>query len=107
MKTKKGTGKLVRIISTDGHPNWPIIGYIETRDVPLIWKSDGKFDMTHKSEYDLIQVPVKHTLDVWLNIYPSGASYNYETKEIADSRAAQRRIACLHIVREYTEGEGL
>lgn len=101
-------GKPVKIISTDGHPNCPIVGYIENRDVPVTWNPDGKFcSGAHESEIDLINVPQKRTLDVWVNVYPNNEVFSYSTKETADKLAGTHRLACIHIVREYEEGEGL
>lgn len=60
------------------------------------------------ADIDLFQVPQKRTLDVWVNVYADGTTGSVRnSKEDADYHRLHNRIACLHIVREYTEGEGL
>ena len=52
--------------------------------------------------------PVKHKLDVWMNLYKNQSYGYHNTKEAADKyRDKESCIACLHIEREFEEGEGL
>jgi len=55
----------------------------------------------------LFNAPEKRTLDVWLNVYECGESKAWNSEFRANTAAAKDRIACLHIVREFTVGEGL
>lgn len=44
--------------------------------------------------------------EMWLNIYPDGASYSHPSKKLANEVGnTDDRTACIHI--EYTEGQGL
>jgi hypothetical protein len=74
----------------------------------MIWTIDGKWNAAMNSDCDLIEVKPKRTLDVWLNVYSNnGLSMPHMTKENADASARTDRLACIHIVQEYEEGEGL
>lgn len=64
------------------------------------------WDYQERIDGSLENVPEKRTLDVWVNVY-DGILPSYRTKEDADRCAIEPRIACLHVVREYEEGEGL
>jgi len=72
-----------------------------------VWESDG----THSNGLrfaDLINIPQHRTLDVWVNVLEEG--FGYPTKEAAHAavqRNGWKSIACLHIIREFEEGEGL
>lgn len=72
------------------------------------WRTDGQWRESSRGYnfLDLINVPEKRTLDVWVNIYPDGAAY-WANRDDADTCAVKDRIACVHIVKEYTVGEGL
>lgn len=73
------------------------------------WRTDGQWRES-SSGYnflDLINVPEKRTLDVWANIYPDGAASYWANRCDAYKCAARNRITCLHIVKEYTVGEGI
>jgi hypothetical protein len=69
------------------------------------WSIDGKSDYCQPA--DLVNVPEKRLLDVWINVW-SNTMFLHESKESAQSkRGGEQPIACLHITREYTVGEGL
>lgn len=55
---------------------------------------------------DLENIPETVTVDVWCNVYPDGSVFVHKDKHGADY-AASDRIACIHIHREITVGEGL
>lgn len=56
---------------------------------------------------DLINIPEKRTIEFWINVYPRERDTLHNSKTEADTMALPGRTECLHIVREYTEGEGL
>lgn len=66
--------------------------------------SDSKFT-------DLIEPwrePRKVKVDFWVNVYPNSRyGFSFSTKKEADQSTIGPRIACIHIEREITEGEGL
>lgn len=50
----------------------------------------------------------RHKRVVWLNVYEDGTEeYVHPNKEEADASARDGRIACLKIVLDFVEGEGL
>lgn len=59
-------------------------------------------------EYRIKPEPKK--VEFWVNVYAYSNGVGdiaHKTRESADNTIAGKRIACLHIVREYEEGEGL
>jgi hypothetical protein len=72
------------------------------------WDYDGILVPSCNPSGDLVNVPEKRLLDVWINVYADGGlSPAWRTKELAEQSKAPNREACLHITREYTVGEGL
>jgi hypothetical protein len=70
------------------------------------WRATGEWDTYSGRNYlDLVNVP--GTLDTWVNIYQDGAASYWSNRDYADACAVKGRIACVHIVQEYTVGEGL
>lgn len=51
--------------------------------------------------------PEPKKAEFWLNVYGEYLGTYSTTKEEADRVSGRGRTACLHIVREYEEGEGL
>lgn len=102
-------GRKVRILYTDGTDSErPVVGFIGACPATYHWPIDGRFcpSVTDCGE-DLIEIRPKRTLDVWVNVYPDRCGGGHETRAVADQHASSGRIACLHITREYEEGEGL
>jgi len=62
----------------------------------------GYSNETLKSDADLFMDPVTHTR--FLNLYDESA-YTYMTREEADMKARDGRLACIKVT--FTEGEGL
>ena len=71
--------------------------------------SNGRWSNTGADQdFDLINIPVKRTIEFWVNVYPDTIGYvAYQSKRDSDTASAKDRTECLHIVREYVEGEGL
>ncbi len=68
---------------------------------------DGSFHSSSMPNHlDLINTPEKRTVEFWMNVYPSHVGAGFTAKSVADT-VGSARIACLHIVREFTVGEGL
>lgn len=106
---KTRDGREVRIYATDGGgPQSAHGAYLDDgKWIANTWNAHGYHRPTGgESTLDLIEVKPKRTLDVWLNMYEYGI-FNYPTKDMADQSSSKDRIACLHIVREYEEGDGL
>lgn len=85
---------------------------------PMIWLPAGN-DMYGKGgDFNLIaewREPVKHKVELWVNYFGLGYPKFYFTRKEADQDYdvinrvdyLSKRIACLHFVREFVEGEGL
>lgn len=96
-----------RIICTDADSiNFPIVALycrMETKGEKVsLFTSEGRYYDSGISNYDLVNMPVKHKQ--WLNIY-NLRIIPHATREIADINAMSDRIACIEI--EFTEGQGL
>lgn len=74
-----------------------------------VWLADGKAlqEPFSDRDFDLINTPQRHVLDVWVNVYEGRVSSPFESKMRCDAVARVNRTACIHVVQEFTEGEGL
>jgi len=102
-------GLPVRIYCTDAGGSHPVHGAIEAHGLwlPFLWREDGD-----NCEHALIEVKPKRTLDVTVNVYQSiddtlYSGTGHPSRKDADLSQSGKRFACIHIVREITEGEGL
>lgn len=71
-----------------------------------IWVDGKTLSFTESEEKYRIKPEMKK-VDVWLNVYEDGRHCVHTSRKDADTGVAAHRICCLHIVREYEEGEGL
>lgn len=106
-KTREGGS--VRLLCTDGPSSNPVIAIIDEM-VVMCYSSDGK--IPGASHLDLVEVRKKFRREVWVNVYPEdklgGNVSAYNSKKTADSMAAGNpRIACIPVIIEGEEGEGL
>jgi len=106
-------GRAVRIYAVDGGDAFPVHGAIwefkagDGRWNLQRWRPDG-----HWSEgttmSDLIEAPRKFRLEGWLNVYKDGDCGGvHPSKYSADQAALPSRIACVCVVIEGAEGDGL
>ena len=104
-------GRKVSIYYTDAPDEYPIYGRIEGAVAPTYWRRDGTYSLHSRrlSGGDLIQQPRRFRYERWVNVYPYGVGgYNYNTREDADQGCVESsRIACIKIIVECEEGEGL
>ncbi len=88
--------------------NGAVVALITHVDIGLaahVFQSSGMLYASPGS-YDLL--PPVRKIEGWVNVYANGGSSGiHHTRESADRAVCRERIACLHIVREYTQGEGL
>ena len=101
-------GREVRIYAVDGGLGYPVHGAWSHNGAAWCateWYGDGA--SATNVRLDLIEVRPKRTLDVWVNVYRDCVSVGHGTKRGADASAVPNHLTCLHIVREYEEGEGL
>lgn len=106
-------GRPVRIISTDGLQDCPIVVIVD--QTIHSYTIDGKLHSNftkYGSELDLIEVPKKFRYERWVNVYnleklDDQLSDLYISREEADHYADPSRIACVKVIIEGVEGEGL
>lgn len=97
-------GREVRIYAVDGGLGYPVHGAWSHNGAAWCateWYGDGA--SATNVRLDLIEVLPKRTLDVWVVRWLNGglSVFNYKPDRTDNAEA------CLHIVREYEEGEGL
>lgn len=63
---------------------------------------EGAYNRELLGEWTIEKKKVKKEVRGWLNVYPSGTTGLYSTREMADDFAVQsHRIACIEFVHEY------
>ena len=112
-KYRTRDGREVRIYATDGGgPKKPIHGAVKDKDgwYMLAWSKNGIVSNVDKN-LDLIEVRPRHRRTVWLNVYEIDehhvGSISWDSKELADERKMNNRIACIKVDLNFEEGEGL
>ncbi|MCF8472909.1 MAG: hypothetical protein K9G27_08980 [Sphingomonadaceae bacterium] len=109
-KYKTRTGVDVRIYATDGGTEYPVHGAItyDGKWFPRDWTATGTtFEDNTQCRDDLIEVKPRIKREVWVNVYPGGIVNTRYTRADADDDATSDRIACVKIVIDCEEGEGL
>ena len=108
-------GKKVRIYCTDASGHYPVHGAVweeQTKEWNICtWTKDGKHNLDDDMKgdpFDLVEVKPRIQREYWLNIYKDHEKgSNWKTKQEADRYAFNDRIACVKIVIDCEEGEGL
>ena len=103
-------GREVRIYAVDGGGEVPVHGAIKNRDcwTPTVWLPDGRWALSGgKLGQDLIEVSPRIKREVWVNVYRDNKCGAYTSREMADACCAMDRIACVKLVIDCEEGEGL
>lgn len=108
-------GLPVRIICSNVfNPNYPIAALVRSPDGTEkleTYTADGAFRHDQgctKHPRDLVNPPFKITMNLFVNCYPGNVFSVYNTRADADKAAIPNgRIACLAIVANGEEGEGL
>jgi hypothetical protein len=112
-KYRTRDGREVRIYAVDAKGKWPIHGATRYGDNDCWtireWHENG---MTPSSlgnhELDLIEVKPRIQREVWVNVYPNGNLCYHDSREKADGAGkCCGRIACVKLVIDCEEGEGL
>ena len=101
-------GEEVRVYATDGDEDMPVHGAILTKHGWKVnsWARDGKWCPNMTDKVDLIEVKPRIKREVWVNVYPNGTK-SFGEKRFADENAMDHRIACVRLVIDCEEGEGL
>ena len=104
-------GREVRIYATDGGGSHPVHGAIKDgeRWYQGEWSPDGSWYGCAADDYDLIEVKPRIRREVWLNVYDNDDVISARSSKEAADRAwsVGHRIACVHVVIDCEEGEGL
>ena len=93
-------GRPVRVLSTEGHADFPIVGLAGDDAQSLCWAANGT-TLGRVPRYDIIPAPRKHTR--YLNVYSNGTAVVHGCRQEADEVAGFDRVACIRV--EYTEGQ--
>jgi len=75
-----------------------------------VFGDTGQMFAGRTTDLDIINVPKKHRLTGWLNVYPGGEQYLYSSRYDAPANWDDKRIAFIDLSEydiEYEEGEGL
>ena len=106
-------GREVRIYATDGGGEYPVHGanMINGQWLHNAWTAWGGYDVeVDEHEFDLIEVRPRIKREVWVNVYPDSLII-FDDKQEADEYGPaypnQSRIACVKLVIDCEEGEGL
>ena len=106
-KTRDGCE--ARVYAVDAGGSHSVHGAIKRNGVWVItaWAKEGQWSM-HDSINDLIEATPHIQREVWVNVYKTATMYGiYQDKFTADLNASNRRIACVKVVIDCEEGEGL
>lgn len=107
--------KKVRIYSTEALGDFPIHGavWLDNEWDICTWTKDGKYsldDDMNGDSLDLVEVKRRIQREYWMNLYNSGSGSVWKNRQNADEGAKgtkNNRIACVKIVIDCEEGEGL
>lgn len=81
-------GQPVTLLTVDKPGHFPVVAY-DSNGVLLVFDSKG-------SSWSSAELPLVEVKPVfWKNVYPRSVSGNFLSKEEADERAGQHRIACV------------
>lgn len=97
--------------------------YMETKDDKIIgavknqygywgifeWNKNGSYSHSFCNDMDLVEVGPRIKREYWVNLYPETdfAGQLVLSKSHADDIATTKRLACVKVVVEFEEGEGL
>ena len=103
-------GREVRIYAVDGDDEFPVHGAFRTKYGWKVeaWSASGRWQNDCDDACDLIEVRPRIKRDIWANVYPGGLVREVRhTEPDADEDAGEDRIACVKLVIDCEEGEGL
>jgi len=114
---KTRDGREVRIYAVDGGGRFPVHGALKQVDGTWRqeeWTLTGSYNgekdgHSLPNALDLVEVKPRIQREVWVNVYKSECAYGavYREKCSADIGADSTRIACVKLVIDCEEGEGL
>jgi len=103
-------GKEVKLLMLDGGGKYPVLGAVKDSDTDSweaeTWNTKGGYDafVASNTENDLIEVAKTEKLDVWANVFMSGAGTlniggGYPTKEEARRNLTSGTFATIRVGR--------
>lgn len=109
---KTRSGLPVRVLATDRKDRkYPVVALMTRNNTEYteLFREDGgwSWDSQEVHKYDLIEVKPRIKREYWVNVYRTFSSYPYNSKDTADAYALGDRIACVPIIIDCEEGEGL
>jgi hypothetical protein len=108
-KYRTEDGCEVRIYALDAGGQTPVHGAIKRNGLWIVtsWSKEGRWSISNP-ENNLVEAKRRIQREVWLNVYPHNGFGHHLCKEDADSSAVEGyRIACVKVVINCEEGEGL
>jgi hypothetical protein len=105
-KTRDGCE--ARVYAVDAGGQTPVHGAIKRNGVWVVteWTKEGCWS-TGYSINNLVEVKPRIQREVWVNVYPDNLASIWTSKEKATNRAGFDRIACVKVIIDCEEGEGL
>ena len=100
------SGLDVRLVSDQGHPDWPIVGFIGDSPEPYVWKKCGTFKHGER-QFDLVEVKEKKVS--YLFIHSNGIRLfrnGDDSRQYADNLKGsgdRSVVTCVKI--QYEEGQ--
>ena len=99
-------GRPVRILCVDGNGLFSVIGIINKEEYPTTWPKTGGFFLNGvgESQLDLIPVPAKHHVDLWIPIRKDGDPWFAYKRQQDLTGTNPTYLGQIHITGEITEG---
>ncbi len=97
-----------RVYAVDVGGTYSVHGAIKRNGVWVVtaWSKEGHWSNGY-SINDLVEVKPRIQREVWLNVYNGRLCTGYPSKEESDRASSYDRIACVKVVIDCEEGEGL
>lgn len=103
-------GSPVRVVCSDRiSPEGNIIALVtqDDREIVLTYYANGRYWRDSDHPLDLVEEPETVEVERWINVYEDGNVIFFGTRQEADEWWLSGRIACVHIQRTVTKGDGL
>jgi hypothetical protein len=109
-------GRAARIICTDGKSVQPVVALITdyfcaTQESVQTFTLEGRWGLSGLGQNDLVNIPERIHKELWVNVYHNGSSYcireTRDSADLTDAASAMTRQACVKIIIDCEEGEGL
>lgn len=104
-------GREVRIYATDhGSLNNVVCGAIKDNGIWFgnNWLPNGHYlNMDTETNSDLIEVKPRIRREYWVNVYSDHVGKLFESRAMANTNTESERIACVKVVIDCAEGDGL